>query len=228
MAKKKPFTDVRSRAARRRWAARVRPWTVLRNWRHMVFSDEFRVTLFKCDGRTIVWRQENERYLPSCLKLTRLQNRQSVMFWGCIGYGRRGHLVEVQGNMNRHDYIRVLQQHLQPSAVDIFRRQNPNFIFQHDNAPPHTARDTVAWLDQQPFQVMMWPSQSPDMNIIESVWCTIMEKLRADPPSNMQQLRDRVVQHWNEIGPRYLQRLYRQMPRRVEALLAARGYPTKY
>ena len=76
-----------------KWADRVLAWTVLNNWRQMVFSDEFRVTLFKCDSRIIFWQQDNERYVPACLQLTQPQNCIGLMFWGCIGYGQRGHLV---------------------------------------------------------------------------------------------------------------------------------------
>ena len=42
-----------------------------------------------------------------------------LMFWGCIRFGRAGHLVEVQGSMDRQNYINIIQQHLQPSASDI-------------------------------------------------------------------------------------------------------------
>ena len=228
IAKRKPLTNRRIRAARRRWAARVQDWAVDRNWWHVVFSDEFRVTLFKCDGRTIVWRQEGERYVPACLNPPRSQSRASLMFWGCIGFGRAGNLVEVQGNMDRHNYIDILQQHLLPSASDIFGHQNPNFVFQQDNAPPHTARDTVAWLENQDFQQMLWPGNSPDMNIIETVWGRIMDRLRNEPPLTIAELRQRVHQHWGEVTPQYLRSLYAGLPRRAAALRRARGYPTKY
>lgn len=228
IAKRKPLTNRRTRVARQRWAARVQAWTVLGNWRHVVFSDEFRVNLFKCDGRTIVWRQERERYSPACLQPPRNQSRASLMFWGCIGFGRSGRLVEVPGNIDRHVYIDTLRHHLAPSAEDIFQQPNPNFVFQHDNAPPHTARDTVAWLEQQNFQQMQWPANSPDMNIIETVWGRIMDRLRKDPPLTVAELRNRVHQHWNEVTPQYLRGLFASLPRRVAALRRARGYPTKY
>lgn len=211
-----------------RWAGRVQAWTVLQNWRHVVFSDEVRITLSKCEGRIIVWRQANERFTPACLQLAGPQNRAGLMFWGCIGYGRRGHLVEVNGHIDRHEYIRILQDHLIPSAAEIFRQPAPNFVFQHDNAPPHTARDTVAWLAQQNFQTMMWPPYSPDMNIIETVWGLIMQKLKNNPPQDIPTLRNRVMQHWAEITPQYLGRLFGSLPRRVATLLRVRGYPTKY
>ena len=228
IAKRKPVSTPQIRNRRMRWANVVQGWTVQQNWRHVIFSDEFRVTLFKCDGRVVVWRQEHERFLPQCMQMVRPENRVGVMFWGCIGFGGRGHLVEIDGNMNRHRYIQVLQDHLIPSAADIFRQPDPRFIFQHDNAPPHTARDTVAWMDQQPFNYMQWPAYSPDMNIIETVWGVIMQKLRANPPLTVAALRNRVMEHWAEITPQYLRNLYATLPRRIASLLRARGYPTKY
>lgn len=211
-----------------RWANRVQAWTVHQNWRRVIFSDEFRVTLFKCDGRVIVWRQDNERYSPACMQMVRPHGGMGLMFWGCIGYGGRGHLVETHGNMNRLRYIDILQNHLMPSAIDIFNQPEPNFVFQQDNAPPHTARDTINWIEQQQFQHMEWPPYSPDMNVIETVWGVIMQKLRADPPQTVADLRNRVMQHWAEVTPQYLRRLYASLPHRVVALRHARGFPTKY
>ena len=54
-----------------------------------------------------------------------------------------------------------------PWATGVF---GCNFVYVQDNAPPHTACDTAAILDQQDVEVMDWPARSQDMNPIEYVW----------------------------------------------------------
>ena len=83
------------------------------------------------------------------------------MVWGVIHHGGRGELVVVDGAMNQHRYIQTLKNQMLPWTTGVFGR---NFVFVHDNAPPHTAHDTAAFLDQQDVEVMDWLSRSPDMN----------------------------------------------------------------
>ena len=39
------------------------------------------------------------------------------------------HLVEIQRITDHHGYIKILQQHLLASAVDLSDNQKPNFVF---------------------------------------------------------------------------------------------------
>ena len=70
----------------------------------------------------------------------------------------------------------------------------PNFVYVQDNAPPHTARGTVAFLDQQDVEVMDWPARSPDMKPIEQVWDQMSVWIRDmdDPPSTVAELNNAV------------------------------------
>ena len=69
-----------------------------------------------------------------------------------------------------------------------------NFVYVQDKAQPHTARDMVAFLDQQNVEVMDWPARSPEMNPIEHVRDQMSVCIRDmdDPPSTVAELNNAV------------------------------------
>ncbi len=71
---------------------------------------------------------------------------------GCISAYSMGSLHVLEGTMNAERYIKVLEQHILPS------RQR---LFQQDNAKPHTAAITTAWLHSRRVRVLNWPACSP-------------------------------------------------------------------
>ncbi len=77
-----------------------------------------------------------ERDLPACYQRS-VQKPASLMVWGCISAYSMGSLHDLEGTMNAERYIKVLEQHMLSS-----RRR----AFQKDNAKPHTAAITTAWL----------------------------------------------------------------------------------
>ncbi len=57
-----------------------------------------------------------------------------------------------------------------PSRRCLF--QGRSCVFQQDNAKPHTAAVTTAWLRSRRVLVLNWPACSPDLSPIENIWCT--------------------------------------------------------
>ncbi len=47
-------------------------------------------------------------------------------------------------------------------------------------------------------------------------------------PINLQQLRDAIMSIWTKISEECLQHLVESMPRRINAVLKAKGGPTRY
>jgi transposase len=102
--------------------------------------------------------------------------------------------------------------------------------FQHDNATPHTSKVAKEFLAKSGMQVLDWPAQSPDINPIENLWAIVKQSIRQQKkqPTNLAQLERCVKAVWKTIPKETIRNLIDSMPRRIQAVIAARGGPTKY
>ena len=66
--------------------------------------------------------------------------------------------------MNAAKYREILEDNLIQSAREL--RLGRRFIFQQDNDPKHTSKATQKWFRDNEFNVLEWPSKSPDLNPI--------------------------------------------------------------
>jgi hypothetical protein len=228
VAVRKPLIGPQNRQRRIRWCTRTLPWTPDPHWAMILFSDESRFSLGFNDGRVRVWRTAGERYIPECVSQVQRNTVQSVMVWGCVGRHGMGELVVLEENVTAAAYIRTLEQHLFTSVENIFGDPQHHIIFQHDNAPAHTARATQQWLEQHEVQTIQWPAQSPDLNIIENLWDTLTRAVTKARPATRVELIQTLHRAWNSITPEHVGRLYDSLPRRVRGVIRSRGYPTKY
>ena len=74
-----------------------------------------------------------------------------------------------------------------------------------------------------------WPGNSPDLNVIENCWVIVKRKIAALKPTYYSDLVEKVKQVWaKEITVEYCARLVESMPRRIAAVLAAKGNSSKY
>uniref|UniRef100_A0AAY5K657 I/LWEQ domain-containing protein n=1 Tax=Esox lucius TaxID=8010 RepID=A0AAY5K657_ESOLU len=102
--------------------------------------------------------------------------------------------------------------------------------FQQDNAPCHKARIISNWFleHDNEFNVLKWPPQSPALNPIEHLWDVVEQELRALDvhPTNLHQLQDAILSIWANISKECFQHLVESMPRRIKAVLKAKGATT--
>lgn len=228
VARRKPLIGPNNRRARIRWCTRVTQWNTEDNWSRIVFSDESRFNLAFNDGRMRVWRENGTAMEPENIAGVTRRCSVSLMVWGCVSYHGVGELVIVDGTMKSTDYIDILDHNLLDSVENMFGDAMIPFIFQHDNAPVHTARNVQTWLDEHDVQVIQWPAQSPDLNVIENVWGMLQNRVMRDRPSTKLELIQCLFRAWGDITPDYLHKLFSSMPRRVRHVIRSRGYPTKY
>ncbi len=97
------------------------------------------------------------------------------------------------------------------------------------------------WLEnfsaENGIEVVKWPPYSPDLNPIENVWKLLKEgihKLHPDLgtlPKNQDslfRLINAAIEVWEELPEEVLQRLVMSMRRRMQAVIDADGWYTRY
>lgn len=208
------------------WCRNKRHWTN-EQWQKVIFSDETQVVIGQ-NNSVSLWRKASEKWKPYCLNQRKSPVKVSCMFWGCITYDGIGIIVPVDGNLNSLKYIELLDTHLWPVVAKVFG--NRPFIFQDDNATPHSSRQTSAWKQENGIQKFTWPAQSPDLNIIENVWRCIKIKLNReiDQIKSKQDLIATVTRIWNGLSQVYIRSLYASIPTRLRQVIIQKGYATKY
>ncbi len=165
--KRKPYVNMVQKCRRVLWAKANLKWTVSK-WKSVLWSDESKFDILVGNHGCRVLRAKEEGDLPACYQRS-VQKPASLMVWGCIRAYGMGSLHVLEGTMNAERYITVLEQHMLPS-----RRR----VFHQDNAKPHTAAITTAWLRSRRVRVLNWPACSPDLSPIENIWRIIKWKIR--------------------------------------------------
>lgn len=225
IARKKPFISKVNRRKRLNFA-RQHVDKPLEFWKKVLWTDETKINLFGSDRGSFVWRKKNEALKPRNLIPTVKHGGGSIMVWGSMAYDGVGNLEFIDVKMNADAYIAILDRNMLESArkLNLGRR----FYFQQDNDPKHTSKKAREFLLKMKVNQLEWPPQSPDLNPIEHLWDILKNAVYSAASSNIKGLKIRVREAWEGLSCDNTKRLVESMSRRLQAVIAANGGPTKY
>jgi DDE superfamily endonuclease len=226
--KKKPLLSAVHRKKCLAFALKYQNWTV-EDWKRIIWSDETKINRIGSDGKQWVWKQVGQGLIDHEVQGTVKFGGGNIMVWGCMGWEGVGRLAEVEGKMDADQYVSILEDNLLPSLEESgFSAED--VIFQQDNDPKHTSKKATKWFEDNDINILDWAPQSPDLNPIEHLWQHVKQRLGeySTMPKGVWEIWERVAEVWNEIPPEVCQNLIESMPRRLEAVIKAKGGHTKY
>ena len=198
-------------------------------WKKVVWSDETKINHLGSDEHKWVWKKAGEGLSDRLVEVTVKFEGGSLMMWGCVTWQRVGYATKIDGRMDRDPYLQILKAELF-NSLQFYGFDPPDIIFQQDNDLKHTCKKVKDWFQEQDFHTMVWPAQSPDLNLIEHLWGYLKRRL-ADHDSSSKEIHElweRAQIDWEGIPVEEYEKLIQSMPRRIEAGIKAKGGYTKY
>lgn len=222
---------------RRAFAKRHIEWDVS-DWNLIIFSDEADLFPVKC-GKEYVRLREGEKLVDVVPVRAGYKKNLTVKVWGSISSLGVGPLIRYEKTMNASKYINLLNRHLlrfYPELEDtrmeeeVEAEQLPPFCFMQDNSTSHTAKIVQNWGLENDVNFLKWPSNSPDLNIIENIWAYIQDRLyeakaQLTCPDDTW---EKVCEIWDHIPLTYIQDLYEDLPLRMQELKLMKGGPISH
>ena len=138
----------------------------------------------------------------------------SLMFWGGVSYKGTGNLCKTDDKMNAACYQKVLEENFHSSAQKL--RMRCTWIFQYDDDPKQKAKPTHHWLQQNKVKVLEWPSQSPDLCIIEPLWGDLKRAVHTRQ------------EEWTTLPSEKIKSLIQTYHKRLQAVIDVKGGNTQY
>ncbi len=185
---KRTFLSAANRAERCAWAKQMRKRG--HDWTTTVCTDE-KVFVLQ-DLQKAAWaptgqrRYRNSRQFPS-----------SVMVWGGLSVHGSTEISIITGTVDATAYQSILQSTLVPLGKKL-SRMGLQWSFQQDNARPHVARSTMAWIAGHPIipTPIPWPPYSADVSPIENLWALVQADVNSSNPTTMVDLKKAIRDSW--------------------------------
>ena len=147
------------------------------------------------------------------------------MVWFAVSKERNSQIYIVDQTLTAERYTALLQTMLMPMVQNYPHIGEDRPIFQQDNASVHRAHHTDEWFQQRNIDVLPWPAQSPDLNIMENVfgWLARRVYIGGRQFQTVEQLRDAIQVEWDNLDQALIVALLNSIPHRIFQVIERHG-----
>src|ERR1700761_427011 len=212
-----------------------------------MWGDE--VAIQRGGGRRGKWifRYPKEKWNKDCIEPAPRKGEQKIsqMMTGCF-YGHTHGLflpvfpdpTSTRGGVTGKSIIDVYDQYDFLGIWEDIREKvgEEEVFFIIDNAKTHLP--FRRWLRRQGITLMEIPAYSPDLNPIENIWSVVKDKLQKNYPELYlmkgtinevkEAIEEAITYCWELLDPKVFDSLAGSMVDRIEAIIDADGWYTKY
>ncbi len=188
---------------------------------------ESRYLLRHSDGRVRICRKEHESMDPSCIVSTVQASGGGVMVWGIFSWHTLSPLVPITDLLYTTAYLGMLL----TMSVPLWLQCTHLLMSNSSRIMHHVTKlksSQTGFLNMTMSSLYSNGLQSPDLNPIEHLWDVVVQEIRIMNVqlTNLQQLRDAILSIWTKISEECFQHLVESIPRRIKAVLKAKGGST--
>ena len=141
--------------------------------------DETMLRLHPDDSRKRVRRQKGTRLEPQNVVPSYKYGAKGVMYWGSMSWEGLGPLIEINDPLRGVGYAQLLAQNM-PRVLQCMEVRSPYVV--DDKCSVHKTNDVNKAKQELGVRDLEFPTYSPDLNIIESLWAKWKDQIRGRAP----------------------------------------------
>lgn len=205
----------------------------------IIWADEIIIHKKGNNSRSSTFRSKGQQWNKDDIDEVQRSSGPWVMCWAAIW---NDGFTEIQfmdrdeesprGGCSADSYIEMI-------ADQLPQFYRPDLWFMQDNFPLHTAQRTRAWLAQNNINwIQDWPPYSPDLNPIKHIQARLRDELikyknghgdiQGNDEAAIEAIKTALGRAWDDVLEEYMDSCFRSFVNRLDALIEAEGWYTKY
>ena len=223
------------------WARTHEHWE-MKQWKKIIWSDEFFIARGADKGRQWSFGTSDQKWNRDKLQKTSKRKQLKIMMWDVFWEFDKQfeqsdlYLFEWDFEVKKQNYFS--NSYIQVLENNLLGMWQSNLIFMQNNVFIHSSHKMQTWFKNKDIQMLKWFSYSFNFNSIENLWVLFKKKtfkiyfnlnsFESKKNETEFQLFKILQQAWKNIRNEVVQNLIENMPRRIQTVIAAEGWHTKY